>query len=211
MPITAEPEKPGQSILGNRQKAWLKEQMRKSTADFLIVVSSVNLFIPHIVDAGSKGGPDDWPGKQEDSWSGFPRERSEMIAFWKTLDKPVLVLTGDLHNSFVAKSGKNLWEFASGPHSSGNARALSEGNRPANGLWEWRGETFDIRWSTYQELNNSYMQKVYCVVQVNNVIPTLGENDRTRWIAYPKPSITVQYYDGLTGKLLYAESVLDEK
>ena len=208
MPITAEPDKPGQSILGSKQKAWLKAKMRESTADFLLVISSVNLLIPHIVDAGGKGGPDDWPGKQEDSWSGFPQERHEMITFWKTLEKPVLVLTGDLHNSFVARSGENLWEFASGPHSSGNARALSEGNRPANGTWEYRGETFDIRWSTYQELDNSYKQKVYCVVQVNNVIPTLGENEQIRWIAYPQPSVTVQYYDGLTGKLLYAESVL---
>jgi len=208
MPITAEPDKPGQSMLGSKQKAWLKKKMSESKADFLFVVSSVNLLIPHIVDAGGKGGPDDWPGKQEDSWSGFPQERSEMIAYWKTLEKPVLVLTGDLHNSFVAKSGENLWEFASGPHSSGNARALSEGNRPANGPWEYRGETFDIRWSTYQELDNSYKQKVYCVVQVNNVIPTLGENEKIRWIAYPQPSVTVQYYDGLTGRLLYAESVL---
>jgi hypothetical protein len=210
MPITAEPNKPGQSILGSQQKAWLKNKMRNSTTDFLFVVSSVNLFIPHIVDAGGKGGPDDWAGKQEDSWSGFPGERSEMIAFWKSLGKPVLVLTGDLHNSFVARSGENLWEFASGPHSSGNARALSEGNRPANGTWEYRGETFDIRWSTYQELDNSYKQKVYCVVQVNNVIPTAGENEEIRWIAYPQSLVTVQYYDGLTGDMLYAESVLSK-
>jgi phosphodiesterase/alkaline phosphatase D-like protein len=210
MPVTAEPDKPGQTILGSQQKAWLKKKMSESKADFLFVVSSVNLLIPHIVDAGGKGGPDDWPGKQEDSWSGFPQERSEMIAFWKTLGRPVLVLTGDLHNSFVAKSGENLWEFASGPHSSGNARAKSEGDRPPNGTWEYRAERFDIRWSTYQELDNSYKQKVYCVVQVNNVIPTMGENGETRWIAYPQPSVTVQYYDGLNGKLLYAESVLSE-
>jgi hypothetical protein len=181
--------------------------MKKSTADFLIVVSSVNLLIPHIVDAGEGTDPDSWPGKQEDSWSGFPKERSEMLAFWNSLGKPVLVLTGDLHNSFVAKSGDNVWEFASGPHSSGNARAQSEGDRPPNGEWEWRGEKFDIRWSTYQDLDNSYLQKVYCVVQVNNVIPSSGENGSIRWIAYPVPTVTVQYYDGLTGKLLYAESV----
>jgi hypothetical protein len=208
MPVTAEPDKPGQTMLGQRQKEWLKKRMRESKADFLFVVSSVNLLIPHIVDAGGKGGPDDWAGRQEDSWTGFPEERSEMIAFWKSLGKPVLVLTGDLHNSFVARSGNNLWEFASGPHSSGNARALSEGNRPANGRWEYRGETFDIRWSTYQERDNSYKQKVYCVVQVNNVIPSFDENEKIRWIAYPQPSVTVQYYDGLNGKLLYAESVL---
>ena len=210
MPITAEPDKPGQSILGDKQKVWLKEKMRTSKADFLIVVSSVNLLIPHIVDVEGGYGLDDWPGKQEDSWSGFPQERSEMIAFWKTLGKPVLVLTGDLHNSFVAKSGKNVWEFASGPHSSGNAKALSEGGRPANGPWEYRGEKFDIRWSTYQDYNDSYNQKVYCVVQVNNVVANKEKNKEIRWIAYPRPSVTVQFYDGLNGRLLYAESVLAE-
>ncbi len=208
MPITAEPDKLGQSLLGNQQKAWLKEKMRHSDADFLFVISSVNLFIPHIVDAGEKG-PDSWKGNQEDSWSGFPHERSEMIAFWKSLGKPVLVLTGDLHNSFVCKSGENLWEFAAGPHSSPNARAESEGGRPANGPWEYRGEKFDIRWSTYQKRNDSYNQKVYCVVQVNNVVANKGKKDKKiQWIAYPQPSVTVQYYDGLTGKLLYAESLL---
>ena len=131
-----------------------------------------------MIDAGEKVGPDDWAGKQEDSWSGFPQERSEMISFWKSLDKPVLVLTGDLHNSFVARSGENLWEFASGPHSSGNAKALSEGSRPPNGPWEYRGEKFDIRWSTYQEKNDSYNQKVYGVVQVNNVVANTEKNKK---------------------------------
>jgi len=210
MPVTAEPDKPGQSILGSQQKAWLKKKMSESTADFLFVVSSVNLFIPHIVDAGENGGPDDWAGKQEDSWPGFPLERSEMVAFWKSLGKPVLVLTGDLHNSFVANSGENLWEFASGPHSSTNARARSEGNRPANGPWEYRDEKFNIRWSTYMDINDSYNQKVYCVVQVNNVVANKEENKEIRWIAYPQPSVTVQYYDGLNGKLLYAESILSD-
>jgi phosphodiesterase/alkaline phosphatase D-like protein len=67
MPITAEPDQPGQSLLGNQQKIWVKERMRNSNADFLFVVSSVNLLIPHIVDAGEKG-PDSWSGNQEDSW-----------------------------------------------------------------------------------------------------------------------------------------------
>ena len=209
MPVTAEPDKPGQSILGSQQKAWLKEKMESSEAEFLFVVSSVNLLIPHTVDA-VYSGPDDWLGKQEDSWSGFPRERSEMITFWNSLGKPVLVLTGDLHNSFVCRSGENLWEFGAGPHSSSNASAMSEGDRPPNGPWEYRGEEFDIRWSTYEEHDDSYNQKVYCVVQVNNVVANQEVDKEIRWIAYPRPSVTVQYYDGYTGRLLYAESVLAE-
>ena len=35
-------------ILGKRQKQWFQEAMRDSSADFLFIVSSVNLMTPHI-------------------------------------------------------------------------------------------------------------------------------------------------------------------
>jgi hypothetical protein len=28
-----------------------------------------------------------------------------------------------------------------------------------------------------------------------------------RWVAYPKPHVVIQYFDGVTGDLLYAEPV----
>jgi hypothetical protein len=30
---------------------------------------------------------------------------------------------------------------------------------------------------------------------------------KSRWVAYPRPHVVIQYYDGLTGDLVYAESV----
>jgi hypothetical protein len=51
-------------------------------------------------------------------------------------------------------------------------------------------------------------QPLYCVVQVNNVFNNPQKEGDTRWIAYPKAQVIFQYYDGFTGRLQYAETVL---
>lgn len=84
------------SLLGAGQRAWLEREMKASTADFLFVVSSVNLMVPH-VGPGMAG-----PNKDE-AWTAIAGERNEMLDFWDLIGKQVLVLTGDLHNSFAIK------------------------------------------------------------------------------------------------------------
>jgi phosphodiesterase/alkaline phosphatase D-like protein len=208
IPVQAEGSQPEPSILGNRQKEWLKKSMKASDADFLFVVSSVNLVVPHILDVGEEPGPEQWVG-QHDSWTGFPNERKEMIKLWDSLAQPVFVLTGDLHNSFVCKISDNLWEFASGPHSSSNASMGSEGERPANGPFEYQGIKCDIRWSTYRRMDaRGYKQPIYCIVQINNVFRNPTQLHSERWVAFPIPQVIFKYYDGLSGRSMYAESVL---
>jgi len=46
------------------------------------------------------------------------------------------------------------------------------------------------------------------VVQVNNVLTNRREAGPDRLVAYPRPQVVFQYYDGFTGDLLYAESIL---
>ena len=41
-------------------------------------------------------------------------------------------------------------------------------------------------------------------IPVNNPL----EKGRERWVKFPRPQIFFQYYDGFTGNLLYAESIL---
>ncbi len=191
------------SLLGERQKRWLKDSMQRSDADFLFVVSSVNLMVPH-VGPGMAG-----PNKDE-AWTAVAAERNEMIDFWDELGQPVFVLTGDLHNSFAIKITDRVWEFASGPHNSGNHPAASEAGRPPNGPFESRGKQAEIRWSTYF-LDDSQMPRrnpVYCLVKLQNVFNNPAEDGQDRWVAYPRPQALFQYYSGLTGELLYAESVL---
>ena len=198
----ADPFKAGVSMLGIRQKRWLKQGMQASEADFLFVVSSVNLMIPHV--GPGMGGPN-----KDEAWTATAAEREELIEFWDGLGKPVFVLTGDLHNSFAIKITDRVREFASGPHSSGNHALESEAGRPPNGDFESRGRNAQIRWSTFF-LDDSTKRRrpVYCLVRINNVFNNPGPSGGSRWVAYPRPQAIFQYYDGLTGDLLYAESIL---
>jgi phosphodiesterase/alkaline phosphatase D-like protein len=199
------PDKPGISMLGKEQKAWLKEGMKASDADFFFVVSSVNLMVPHV------GGGAVRAKNKDDAWTVFLEEREELIRFWDGLGKPVFVLTGDLHNSFAIKVTERVWEFASGPHNSANHRVADEGGRPANGPFDSRGRKCDIRWSSYflDDIPRDQLRHpLYCVVQVNNVFNNPLQLGQERWVAFPRPQVVVQYYDGLTGELRYAESVL---
>ena len=47
----------------------------------------------------------------------------------------------------------------------------------------------------------------YAVAQINNVFSNPAELGKRRWVAYPRPHVVIQYYDGFTGDLLYAEPV----
>ena len=198
------PRKKSLTMLGKQQKQWLIDQMRQSNADFLFVVSSVNLTVPHAggwkIDAANK----------DDAWTVFLDEREQLIDFWDTLGKPVFVLTGDLHNSFVIKVTDRVWEFASGPHNSQNHWNTDEGNRLPSGDFEYNGRKVNIRWSTFylSDIPRSNLRyPSYCVVQVNNVFNNPQLPGRQRWVAFPQPQVIFQYYDGLTGRLKYAEAV----
>jgi len=66
-----------------------------------------------------------------------------------------------------------------------------------------------IRWSTFFLDDSSERRRpVFCVVRISNVFNNPGPEGRPRWVAYPRPQAIFQYYDGLTGELLYAESIL---
>lgn len=212
-----DPYKPGISIMGKEQKAWLKKQMLESDADFFFIVSSVNFTIPHVGGTGgsstSQTADETSQTGRDDAWTIFIEERKEMIEFWDSLGKSVFVLTGDLHNSFAIQVTDNVWEFASGPHNSRNHALSAEGGRPVNGIFDSRDRQVEIRWSTFNlddVPGGLRYHPSYCVVKVNNVFNNPLEEGKDRWVAYQKPQVIFQYYDGLTGDLLYAESILIE-
>ena len=65
-----DPWKEGVSLLGEKQKRWLVEEMRKSDADFFFIVSSVNFMVPHV-------GPGAGGANKDEPWTAVPREREE--------------------------------------------------------------------------------------------------------------------------------------
>jgi phosphodiesterase/alkaline phosphatase D-like protein len=202
----AHPERKGLYMLGRKQHDWLKSSMAASDADFFFLASTVNLMIPHV---GSPSSTDPIKGK-DDAWTAFLDEREDLIRFWDTLGKPVIVMTGDLHNSWVIKVTDRVWECASGPHNSQNHPAVSEGSRPPNGKFDSRGRACDIRWSSYIRNDTPTRLRrwpIYAVAQINNVFESPKEDGKMRWAAYPKPHVVIQYFDGRSGDLLYAEPI----
>jgi alkaline phosphatase D len=201
-----DPNHKGLFMLGRKQHDWLKKSMAASDADFFFLASTVNLTVPHM---GSPTSTDVLEGK-DDAWTAFLEEREDLIRFWDSLGKPVMVMTGDLHNSFAVKVTDTVWEFAAGPHNSQNHPATSEGNRPPNGRFDSRGRMVDIRWSSYIRTDVPPRLRywpIYAVARVNNVFNNPTGEGVDRWVAYPKPHVVIQYYDGITGDLLYAEAV----
>ncbi len=204
---TNDRELQGRTMLGETQKAWLKKSMQASDADFFFIVSSVNLAISHV---GGTGTSNISEVNKDDAWTAFLWERTDMINFWNDLGKPVFVLTGDLHNSFAIKITDRVWEFASGPHNSTNHPLRSEGDRPKSGSYDSFGQDTEIRWSSFivNGTPNEWRKRpIYCVVQINNVFNNPLETG-DRWVPYENPQAVFQYHDGLTGDLLYAESVV---
>ena len=202
---TKQPDKPGISMLGPIQREWLLKGMRESDADFLFVVSSVNFMVPHI------GGGKVRTTNKDDAWTVFFDEREKLINAFDKMDKPVLVLTGDLHNSFAIKITDNVWEMASGPHNSNNHWASDEGNRPANGAFKYGPREVDIRWSTYFRADiprDQLKYPGYCVVQINNVFNNPKRVGDERWVAFPRPQVIFRFYEGRSGRLRYAETIL---
>jgi hypothetical protein len=43
-------------------------------------------------------------------------------------------------------------------------------------------------------------------VQINNVFNNPKVQGGERWVAFPRPHVIFQYFDGYTGKLRYAQS-----
>ncbi len=199
-----DPAKKGLSMLGPAQRQWLIDGVRASDADFIFVVSSVNFMIPHV------GGGKIRSTNKDDAWTVFLDERETLIDVFDGVGRPVFVLTGDLHNSFVIRITDTVWEFASGPHNSNNHWATDEGDRPPNGRFKYGPREVDIRWSTYYRPDiprENLLHPTYCVVQVNNVFNNPFRPGETRWVAFPRPQVIFRYHDGRTGALRYAEAV----
>ena len=80
----SDPEGPAKTMLGARQKAWLKDGLRASRAPAKFLLSSVPL-----------QGP--WGA---DRWAGYATERDELLRFIRDERiRGVIVLSGDVHTA----------------------------------------------------------------------------------------------------------------
>jgi alkaline phosphatase D len=96
----AMPDGPRKSMLGRRQKEWLKEELRASRAPFKFVVSSVPFLGPFGID----------------KWNGFATERDELKRFFREEKIGGLVfLSADMHLAMDLADRDGLRDFIAGP------------------------------------------------------------------------------------------------
>lgn len=203
---------PVKSMLGAAQKAWLQRELTASDAQFVFIVSSVNLAVPH--DNGVWYGKGLASDQKDDGWTAQLSERAELLKVAESLGKPVFFLTGDLHKSFVARLAPGVYDVATGPHTSGPHRLGDAGGSPPSGWYRSGDRLVNILWSSTQYRNDSPRQRragndwpVYTVVKVNNAYNVPDVSGKDRWIAHPEPQVIFEFHDGYTGDLVFAHSV----
>lgn len=141
----------------------------------------------------------------------FVHEREQILKALDELDKPVMIFSGDVHNSMSVRVTDNIWEFMVGPMNSTAHPIGTAGRMPFGGPWKSQGRPVSIKWVagfpdnvSYERLRSTY----YSVVTVNNVMKTAKpDGGGYQFVAYDEPQVIVSYYDGYTGRLVYAEAV----
>jgi alkaline phosphatase D len=94
------PDGPRKTMLGRRQKEWLKAELSASRAPFKFVVSSVPFLGPF----------------GQDKWNGFATERDELKRFFRQERIGGLVfLSADLHLAMDLADRDGLRDFIAGP------------------------------------------------------------------------------------------------
>ena len=209
---------PGQFILGETQKKWLRDGIAASTADFVFISSSVPWMVFHtdfhVAVAHNREprvSPKTGRSYKEDGFTGALVEREELIDFFDGLDKQVIILTGDLHCAFAIQITDNVWEFMMGPMGSGNHTQSTAGYPPRGGWFDSEGRQVLVKWMAAAPDEVPYFRSranYYGVIHVNNVQKASGPKDgEALWIAYDKPQVVLSFYDAHSGKLVYAEGI----
>ena len=201
------------SILGPDQKKWFIKTVKESPADFIFVVSGDPWVIYHSgyhvwgIDTETKG----------DGFCAYVNEREELIEIMDAIEKPIMILTGDVHHPFSVQITDNVWEFLCSPMNSANHPIGTAGLPPLGGWFDSQGRKVKIKWAGGYPDNVHYLRQrhtTYTVIDVNNIVKA-GRNDGPgyQFIAYDEPQVVVRFHDGYTGDLLYAEgiSTLDAK
>ena len=200
-------------VLGDVQKKWFIETVTKSAAEFLFVISPDPWFIYHSA-YHMRGESTESKG---DGYCGYVHEREELTQVLDQLEKPVLLLTGDVHHPVAAQITDNVWEFLVSPVNSANHPIGTAGLPPLGGWFDSEGRTIKIKWLGGYPDNVHYLRQrhtVYSVISVNNIVKAgRPAGAGYQFVAYDEPQVVVTFYDGYSGEMLYSEgiSTLDAK
>jgi alkaline phosphatase D len=85
---------PGRAFLGARQKAWLQDGLRRSSAPWKVLANGDMMMG---LDQPAPGTP-----KFVDTWDGYQAERAELVSSWlRDGVRDVVVMTGDDHDNYA--------------------------------------------------------------------------------------------------------------
>ena len=101
--------------------------VRSTDAAFVFIVSSAPWVIPHTGYHVRKS-----LAPKGDSFVMFLKQRETLLEAFDALNKPVIILTGDVHNSLAVQITDNVWEFMCGPLNSA-AHPIGTAGKPARG------------------------------------------------------------------------------
>ncbi len=107
------------SMLGDRQRQWLLRRIRRSDAEVLLLASSVSW---------KYGGP--FTLRKRENWRAFQHERGLLFQALRNCGKPVVILSGNLHNAAVRRIGENIWEVLCGSWSNKGYQPLRKRAEP---------------------------------------------------------------------------------
>jgi alkaline phosphatase D len=95
-PVCAEMNRPDQTLLGAEQEKWLEAGLRESGAVWDVLGQQILVTFQDF---------DPGPGEtvNMDSWSGYPLARGRLIAALEAAKSNAVILTGDVHASWVGQ------------------------------------------------------------------------------------------------------------
>ncbi|MEX2579970.1 MAG: alkaline phosphatase D family protein [Verrucomicrobiales bacterium] len=199
--------KEGESILGATQKKWFLKTVEESEAEFIFIVSGDPWVIYHSA-YHMRGESTETKG---DGFAGYVHEREELIEALDGIEKPVMILTGDVHHPFAVQITDNVWEFLCSPINSANHPVGTAGLPPLGGWFDSQGRKVKVKWCGGYPDNVHYLRQRhtnYTVVQVNNIVRAgLNDGEGYQYLAYDEPQVVIRFHDGYTGDLLYAEAI----
>jgi phosphodiesterase/alkaline phosphatase D-like protein len=199
---------PDRFILGETQRKWFLDGVKQTDADFIMVISPDPWVIYH---SGYHVRPEGGTGSKGDGFCGYVHEREQLIPELDNIEKPVLIFTGDVHNAVAVQMTDNVWEFMCGPMNSAGHPIGTAGLPPFGGWFDSEGRTVKVKWIAgfpdnvhYSRQRNTY----YAVVQINNIMRAARPDGvGYQFVPYDEPQVIVQFYDGYSGRLVYAEGI----
>lgn len=200
-------------ILGETQREWFLKTAKESPAEMIFVISGDPWVIYHSAFHVRGEGTE----SKGDGFAGFIHEREILLEALDEIEKPVLLLTGDVHHPFACQISDNVWEFLCSPVNSANHPLGTAGLPPLGGWFDSEGRTVKIKWCGGYPDSVHYLRQrhtTYTVIDINNIVRAgTPSGQGYQYLAYDEPQVVVRFHDGYTGKLLYAEgiSTLDSK